>query len=149
MQKLSGEYRENIYNPQNWNIIMPFSNFNPPFTNKTLEDFFEYPDDIMKNAKYMRNWIHDTYGELSLGLAYHVPFYSLNGKKLFYFHVVKNDDTKELELEISFVKWDMIEDRYHLFQMKNKKTKAILIRDIDNWFLEELGYYIQMSIHLC
>jgi hypothetical protein len=111
---------------------MSFSNFNPPFTNKTLEDFFTYPHDVMKNARYMRNWIQNEYPELLVGLAYHVPFYSLNGKKLFYFHIIKNDDTKELELEISFVNGEKIYDQYKLFQLKNKKTKALLIRDIDN-----------------
>ncbi len=127
---------------------MPFSNFNPPFTNKNLNDFFEYPADCMTQARYLRSWIEKIFPILSITLAYHVPFYTLNGKKLFYFHIVKNDDTKELELEISFVKGTMIEDIHHLFQVKNQKVKSIRIWEIDTWFLEKLEYYIRQSITL-
>jgi uncharacterized protein YdhG (YjbR/CyaY superfamily) len=83
---------------------MAFSNFNPPFTNKTLDDFFDYESDQRADVLFLKDWIENEFPELTLALAYHVPFYSYRGKKLLYFHYLKNDDTKELEFEISFVK---------------------------------------------
>jgi hypothetical protein len=125
---------------------MSITRFNPPFTNPTLETFFDYHSDQKETILFMRTWIEANYPELTIALAYHVPFYSLGKEKVLYFHYVKNDDTNDLEFEISFVKGDKIVDKYNLFQAKNKKTKSILIRETYDWFLEEFRYYMDQSL---
>jgi len=124
---------------------MPFSNFNPPFTNRTLEDFFKFESGHRKNAILLRDWILDTYPDLEIGLSYHVPFFYLNKKKLFYFHYFKNEKSG-LILEISFVKGVKIKDKYNLFQKKNKETKSIAIVGAESNFLTQLRYYIDAVI---
>lgn len=54
---------------------MPFNNFNPPFTNKTIQDFFEFPTKYTKDANILKDWILDNYSNLEIGLSYHVLFY--------------------------------------------------------------------------
>jgi hypothetical protein len=124
---------------------MAFSNFNPPFTNRTLEDFFEFPTEHTHTANTLKEWILDSYPDIEIGLSYHVPFFYINKKKLFYFHYYKNED-KELVLEISFIKGVYIDDTYSLFQEKNKNTKSILITDLSASFLRKLKYYIDAAV---
>lgn len=124
---------------------MVFSSFNPPFTNKTLEDFFEFYTKHTNDANTLRDWILDTYPDLDIGLSYHVPFFYINKKKLFYLHYFKNED-EELALEISFIKGVNIKDKYVLFQEKNKETKSIIITNVSAPFLDKLRYYIDTVI---
>lgn len=49
-------------------------------------------------------------------------------------------------LEISFVKGINIEDKYNLFQDKNKETKSIIIINTKQEFLDQLKYYIDSVI---
>lgn len=127
---------------------MTFSNFNPPFTNRNLEDFFEYQSLHTEKANRLKNWVLDTFPDLEIGLAYHVPFIFYNKKKLFYFHYVKNAKDKSMSLEMSFVKGVSIKDLHNLFQSKNKETKAIPINTLNKDFFDKLKYYIEESINL-
>jgi hypothetical protein len=82
---------------------MPFSNFNPPFTNKTLSDFFDFKNPNQPKAIFLRDWIADNYPDLECKLAYHIPFYFLPGakgfyygEKIFYLHYIELDGVLEL-----------------------------------------------------
>ncbi|MEI6729532.1 MAG: hypothetical protein WCK98_07890 [bacterium] len=125
---------------------MAFTNFNPPFTNKDLQDFFDFECDNQYKAVFLQNWIGDNFPDLDCKLAYHVPFYWLGKNKVFYFHYFEINEV--LELEISFVKGDLIQDRFGLFQAKNKQTKAIIITSIEEEFLSKIQSYINQAIKL-
>jgi len=124
-----------------------FTNFNPPFTNKNLQDFFDFKCDNQYKAVFLQNWIADNFVDLDCKLAYHVPFYWLNKNKVFYLHYFKINDV--FELEISFINGDLIQDRFDLFQSKNKQTKAIIISNIEEEFLSKIKSYINRAINLC
>jgi hypothetical protein len=130
---------------------MPFTNFNPPFTNKNLQDFFEFKCENQYKAVFLQSWILDIYPDLTTKLAYHVPFYFLAGaksfyygEKIFYLHYFEVDGV--LELEISFVRGSEMQDRYNLFQTKNKQTKSIIITNTDEKFMSILKSYIDQAI---
>lgn len=125
---------------------MAFSNFNPPFTNKNLQDFFDFKCDNQYKAIFLQNWIGDNFPDLDTKLAYHVPFYGLGKNKIFYLHYFEINDV--LELEISFIKGDVINDRFGLFQSKNKHTKAIIISSIEEEFLTKIQSYINQAMSL-
>jgi hypothetical protein len=132
---------------------MPIKKFNPPFTNLTIADFFEFECDSRRFAVFIRDWLSDNFPDLVCSLHYHVPFYTLDsastfyyGSKLFYLHYFKTADG--LELEISFVNGSDIVDKYKLFQSKNKQTKSIIIDKVTDTFLERLKYYVDSSINI-
>jgi Domain of unknown function (DU1801) len=132
---------------------MPFTNFNPPLTNKNLQDFFEFQCENQHKAIFMQNWIADNFPDLNTKLAYHVPFYYLAGtkafyygEKIFYLHYFEIDG--ELNLEISFVRGAEMQDRYGLFQNKNKQTKSIIIESIEEDFMYKIKSYIEQAINL-
>jgi hypothetical protein len=54
-----------------------------------------------------------------------------------------------LELEISFVRGGEMQDRYNLFQSKNKHTKAIIITSTDEKFMNILKSYIDQAVKPC
>ncbi len=126
---------------------MAFTNFNPPFTNKTLEDFFSFQTEYTDIANDLRDWILETYPDLCIGLSYHVPFLYVHNKKLCYFHYYKNKEGA-LCLELSFVKGSLIKDEHNMFQRKNKETKAIIIKNTKPDFLRKLQYYIDTAIQI-
>jgi hypothetical protein len=132
---------------------MAFTNFNPPFTNQNLQDFFDFKCDNQYKAVFMQEWIGETFPDLQTKLAYHVPFYFLAeatakyyGEKIFYLHYTEINGI--LELEISFVRGLEIRDTYNLFQEKNKQTKAILIKSIDESFMQIIASYIHQALVL-
>jgi hypothetical protein len=132
---------------------MPFANFNPPFTNKNLQDFFDFKCENQYKAVFLQNWIADNFPDLRGKLAYYVPFYFLSGaksfyygEKIFYLHYFEIDGA--MELEISFVRGSEMQDRYNLFQSKNKQTKSIIIRSIDDDFIQIIKSYIDQAINL-
>lgn len=125
---------------------MAFTNFNPPFTNTKLEDFFGF-DNLNKNmAEYIRAWLNENYSQLSEKLKYHVPFYVLGKKDIFYLHYFEID--KKLELEMSFISGGKMFDSHNLFQAKNSKTKSIHITSTDLEFLKILSEYIKQAIEI-
>ena len=122
-----------------------FKNFNPPFTNSSLDDFFNFKCDYSDVAADMRKWILNKYPEFEEGLKYHVPFYSFNKKALFYFHYFFDVD-KKLCLEISFAKGGVMLDNYKMFSSKNSHTKAISIPlKPSPEFLEQFSTYIDQA----
>ena len=123
-----------------------FSNFNPPFTNKNIDDFFNFETDHQDRAKYTRSWIAENFPDLEEGLAYHVPFYFLGKKKVFYLHYFWHEG--ELELEMSFPKGSEMSDDYELFQEKNQRTKSIIIPSKEPQFFNMLKKYVQQSMKL-
>jgi hypothetical protein len=125
---------------------MPFSNFNPPFTNQKWEDFFNYKCKNQEKALFIQDWIGENFPDLRTKLAYHVPFYWLDKNKIFYLHYFKMGN--QLELEISFVKGNLISDKYNLYQSKNIQTKSIWIKNTEEIFIGKLEYYINQAIHL-
>jgi hypothetical protein len=132
---------------------MPLTNFNPPFTNQNLQDFFEFKCENQPKALFLQSWIADSFPDLNTKLAYHVPFYFLAGaktfyygEKIFYLHYFEIDGI--LELEMSFVRGSEMDDRFSLFQSKNKQTKAIIITSLDEDFLTKLSVYIRQAITL-
>jgi hypothetical protein len=129
-----------------------FTNFNPPFTNQNLEDFFNFKCENQYKAIFMQSWIADNFPDLQTKLAYHVPFYFLSGaksfyygEKIFYLHYFELDG--KLELEISFVRGSEIQDRFNLFQNKNKQTKSIIIESNEESFMAKITDYIQQAIN--
>jgi hypothetical protein len=38
---------------------MPFTNFNPPLTNKNLQDFFEFKCENHHKVLFLQNWIEN------------------------------------------------------------------------------------------
>jgi hypothetical protein len=132
---------------------MPFTNFNPPFTNKNLQDFFEFKCENQHKALFLQEWIGENFPDLNTKLAYHVPFYFLAGAKSFYygekiFYLHYFEVNGVLELEISFVRGSEMQDRYNLFQSKNKQSKAIIITSTDENFMNILKSYIDQVIGL-
>jgi hypothetical protein len=125
---------------------MPFTNFNPPFTNQNISDFFNFATPNQSKVIFLNDWIFENFPDLSCKLAYHAPFYWLGKNKIMYLHYFQKDDA--LELELSFVKGGMMNDEYRLFQAKNKQTKAIWINSVDEIFLQKLKYYIRQAINL-
>jgi hypothetical protein len=132
---------------------MPFTNFNPPFTNQNLQDFFNFECENHYKALFLQEWIGENFPDLNTKLAYHVPFYFLAGakakyygEKIFYLHYFEIDGV--LELEISFVCGAEMQDRYNLFQTKNKQSKAIIIESIEEGFMSKIASYITQAINL-
>jgi hypothetical protein len=132
---------------------MAFTNFNPPFTNQNVQDFFDFRCENQFKAIFLQEWIGGTFPDLYSKLAYHVPFYFLAGvtskyygEKIFYLHYVELNGV--LELEISFVRGAEIRDTHNLFQEKNKQTKAILITSIDEDFMQIIASYIRQAMDL-
>jgi hypothetical protein len=132
---------------------VPFTNFNPPFTNKNLQDFFEFKCGNQHKALFLQEWIGENFPDLNTKLAYHVPFYFLAGaksfyygEKIFYLHYFEVDGV--LELEISFVRGAEMQDRYNLFQTKNKQSKAIIIQSTEEGFMFKIASYITQAINL-
>ncbi len=132
---------------------MPFTRFNPPLTNKNLQDFFDFKCENQYKAVFLQSWIADNFPDLTTKLAYHVPFYFLEGaksfyygEKIFYLHYFEIDGV--LELEISFVRGNEIQDRYGLFQSKNKQSKAIVITSIGDEFMNQVRSYIEQAMKL-
>ena len=125
---------------------MPISKFNPPFTNKDIVDFFDYKCENQPKAVFLGQWIEDTFPDLQIKLAYHVPFFWLGHRKVMYLHYVKLED--KLELELSFVHGNRMHDQYGMFQSKNIHTKAVMIHDITPQFLIRLENYIRQAVSL-
>jgi hypothetical protein len=132
---------------------MPFTNFNPPFTNKNLQDFFNFKCDNQGKALFLQEWIGENFPDLNTKLAYHVPFYFLAGAKSFYygekiFYLHYFEVNGVLELEISFVRGSEMQDRYNLFQTKNKQSKAIIIQSTEEGFMSKIANYITQAINI-
>ena len=128
------------------NNAMAFTNFNPPFTNATVDDFFEFETDDTQHFLELREYILDDSPEIQLGLAYHVPYFTLGKKKLFYFHYFKNEQGG-LKGEISFARGKDMQDVHKLFSEKNKVTKSISLENIKH-DLSLIDHYIQSAIAL-
>jgi hypothetical protein len=132
---------------------MPFTNFNPPLTNQNLQDFFEFKCKNQYKANFLQEWIGENFPDLNTKLAYHVPFYYLTGAKAFYygekiFYLHYFEVNGVLELEISFVRGAEMQDRYNLFQAKNKQSKAIIIQSIEEGFMSKISSYITQAMNL-
>jgi hypothetical protein len=126
---------------------------NPPFRNSTLSDFFEFKCDNQYKANFLQEWIGENFPDLNTKLAYHVPFYYLTGAKAFYygekiFYLHYFEVNGILELEISFVRGAEMQDRYNLFQAKNKQSKAIIIQSIEEDFMSKISSYITQAMNL-
>jgi uncharacterized protein YpmS len=101
----------------------------------------------------LQEWIGENYPDLNTKLAYHVPFYFLSGAKSFYygekiFYLHYFEINGVLELEISFVRGSEMQDRYSLFQSKNKQTKSIIFTSTDEKFMTVIKSYIDQVIKL-
>ena len=125
---------------------MSFTHFNPPFTNATVDDFFDVETQYSEFFLELREYILERFPDVRLGLSYHVPYFTFGGKKLFYFHYFK-DDLGELRGEVSFAHGKDIEDVYTLFSKKNKITKSISLSKISS-DMSLLLSYIEQSLHI-
>ncbi len=119
---------------------------NPPFMNQSLSDFFDFKCTNQPKAIFMQQWIGENFVDLNCELMYGVPMFKLDKTNIFYLQYFK---TKEgLELQISFGKGYLVDDKYNLYKPGAKVRKGIVIESISEEFMSKIKWYIQANIKL-
>jgi hypothetical protein len=125
-------------------------NFNPPQTNQTLDQFFDFETDYQSSFCKIKDLVLLKYPSLKIILKYHVPFFlpNSNFKGAFYFHYFKNKNSKKLFGEISFVDGYRMFDLHSLFVFKKTaRVRSILVPiKITSKFIKQLENYIEQNI---
>lgn len=125
---------------------MTISKFHPPFTNKVITDFFDFKCSNQHKALFIRDWLGDNFPDFETHLKYHIPFYFCESVPILYLHYHEYDGV--LDLEVCFLKAELLDDKMHIFEPKNHKTKAIRIVSLDESFLDNLRVYINQALRV-
>ncbi len=67
---------------------MPSKNLMPPYSNKTISDFFDFECKNQPKSQYLLNWIIDNFPDLRCVVMYSLPMFKLEKNNICYLQYI-------------------------------------------------------------